>query len=222
MANIDYRKVIDEDLKWNPTLEEIRLSAAVKRAEKKMGPKWTSLVERLMKVKTEPPILKVGLYHPVFYAFQARAEWEILNLAEELGYNLRDEYNLHRSGQGGVAVDWDKLGQRIWVPADYTEIKRETAAIFSHDETNCIGVLGAYVTPETDALREKVIYGPDKRGSSEAKIEALLTNAEWRQSARDYSLRLLNCAATRYRAHVKEGYLPVLDALVSAYAGEMR
>jgi len=76
--------------------------------------------------------------------------------------------------------------------------------------------------PEDTSLVGKVIYGPDQNGSSQAKIEALTTDGEWRELARAYSLRLLYHAGTRYKEFVKNEFKPVLEDLISAYQSEMR
>jgi len=71
--------------------------------------------------KPLPKLIELGLYHSVVYGFQARAAWEVLALADELGEKLEDEYGLYPNGQGksGIGLDWHKLSERIWVPADY-------------------------------------------------------------------------------------------------------
>ena len=75
--------------------------------------------------------------------------------------------------------------------------------------------------PEDTSLVGKVIYGPDQNGSSQAKIEALTTDGEWRELARAYSLRLLE-RTLKYAKYVKEEFRPVLEALVSEYRSEMQ
>ena len=47
----------------------------------------------------------VAKFASLTYAFQARAEWEILGLAEELGKRLKEEYDLHPSGQSGIGLN---------------------------------------------------------------------------------------------------------------------
>ena len=171
-----------------------------------------------------PPLREAGLEHPVFYAFQARAEWEMLNLAEIMGEQLKQEYGLHPAGQNGIGLNWRKLNERIWIPADYLEaisIHEDARSIFSHDESNCIGIFNNE-SPEDLELKHKVLRGPDGKGSSKAKIEALTTNPEWREHARAYSLRLLYHAGTRYKEFVKNEFKPVLEDLISAYQSEMR
>lgn len=220
---MDYKQIID-GLKWVRSPEELEVAQALREAENKGN--WENVEELVLKMRsviTNPPLREAGLEKPVFYAFQARAEWEMLDLADKIGKQLKGEYGLYPAGQQGIGLNWYKLNERIWVPADYLEaisISEHTRSIFDHDERNCIGYFD--VTPEDLELTRKVLYGPDSIGSSEAKIEALATNPEWRALARAYSLRLLDNAGRRYLKYVKEEFRPVLKALISAYSSEMR
>jgi len=219
---VDYKRVIDVDLKWHPTKREMTLRNAIEACAEDSAKRF-GLFERLGKVETVPPIVESKLYHPIFYAFQARAEWEVCILAQELGEDLRVEYKLE-ARQDHIRLDWHKLQheRQIWMPSDYLLIQRDNAGIFCQDETNCIGVLGAYVEDETDKLRDLVLYGPDKWGSGEAKMDAIINNPAWRYLAREYSLRLLDCAANRYVDFIEPEFRPVLEALASDYAAQMR
>jgi hypothetical protein len=217
---IDYKRVIDVDLKWHLAPEERTVRDALAELSED-SPDRYDLFDRLRNVETTPPIVKVGLYNGVKYAFQARAEWEILHLADILGDKLKEEYNLHGSLQAGIALDWTKLGERIWIPADYVLIERENASIFSVDEGNLISMTNP--TEEDTILWEGVIYRPlGLKNSSETKITALTTSQPWRDLARQYSQRALHHAAFRYRDFVDAEFQPVLEALVSDYAAQMK
>ncbi len=218
---MDYKQIID-GLKWVRSPEELEVVKAIKDAEENKD--WKTLVELGQKMTT-PPLREAGLEKPIFYAFQARAEWEMLGLADKMGEQLRGMYGLYPSGQSGIGLNWHKLNECIWIPADYLEarlISENTRAIFSHDETNCLISLDLGISPNDLELIDKVIRGPDETGSSEAKIEALLTNPEWRTISRAYSLRLLDNAGRKYTKYVKEEFRPVLEALISAYHSEMQ
>ena len=185
---------------------------------------YKSVIDNLRLKFSPDPLREAGLEKPIFYAFQARAEWEMLGLADELGEKLKEEYGLHPAGQDGIGLNWRKLNERIWVPAQYLEWSdnpRTGCSIFSHDEINCVIGGLSYTTSEDEDLAMKVIYGPDERGSSQAKIDALLRDRKWREPARTYSLRLLE-HTLKYEKYVKEEFHPVLEALVSAYRSEMR
>lgn len=137
---IDYKQIID-GLKWAPSPEEVQLRAELSGALKNTDlERYFEISKRLEPIKTEPPLRQLGLEHPVFYAFQARAAWEMLLLAEITGEKLKEEYNLHPAGQDGIGLDWHKLNNRIWVPAQYLEwstYPKTGCSIFSHDEFNC-------------------------------------------------------------------------------------
>ena len=206
---MDYKQVID-GMKWVRTQEEI---GAVARAE--------------------PPLRTAGLELPVFYAFQARAEWEVLGLAEEFGERLREEYGLHPAGQSGIGLDWVKLNQRIWVPADYLEARSilpDSRSIFSCDENNCFpSRFGRDTISDEDlTMKRKILYGsgndPKNKydGTSESKILALLTDSEWRNLARYYSQRLLHFAGSRYKQYVSGEFVPILENLIQEFQLEMK
>ncbi|HLC60661.1 MAG TPA: hypothetical protein VJJ52_04485 [Candidatus Nanoarchaeia archaeon] len=226
---MDYQQIID-GLKWTRCSKEIELGNALKSAATKR--EEGRLLVELSGLRTEPPLRQAGLEKPVFYAFQARAEWEILGLADKLQPRLQEEYDLHPAGQSGVGLDWVKLNRIIWVPADYLEartIKPNTRAIFSQDEVNCFGFsVSDDITAEDLELKRKILYGSNHDtnykydGSSTSKIKALLTDADWRKDARTYSRRLLFAAGSGYKKYVKEEFLSVLEALVSDFQLQMQ
>lgn len=222
---MDYKQIID-GLKWVQSAEEIELSEKFELAqENKDWDTLNELFDKLREVRTEPPLRKVGLEKPVYYAFQARAEYEMLKLAEEMGLNLKTEFDLHPAGQQGIGLNWVKLSESgVYVPRQWLEcetIEESSRAIFQHDELNCIG----RHDPERLELAQKVVKGPDitpegDRGTSEGKIKALCSNPEWRKAAKEYASLLLNQAGIRYT--VQKEYVSVLKALVSAYRSEMK
>ena len=220
MTTVDYKKIID-GLKWVRSPEEMELAAAVQDAARNDIGKLEELLAKFTPIKTEPPLRQAGLEQPVRYAFQARAGYEVIALVNEMGKKLREEYSLHPSGQSGIGLDWERLNKRIWVPAYYLEangISENARSIFSHDEKNCFYPVE---TPDDQDLIDRVINGPDSYGSSQAKIDALLSNPEWRESAKEYTRKLLYHAGTRYKGTIKQEFIPVMEALVAAYQSEM-
>ena len=169
---------------------------------------------------TVPLIRETGLETPVFRAFAARAEWEILSLVDDLSKTIKEEYSLCPAGQQGIGLDWYKLNERIWIPLDFleaTSIGESSRAIFEHDEMNFM----RKSEPEDKDISRKVIYGPGE-GSSEEKIEALAQNQEWQKMAKTYSLKLLEyCLLFGKKYYVNEDHLPILEALVNTYRKEM-
>ena len=102
---MDYKGIID-GLRWVRSPEEIEVARALEEAQKREDFEAVDLLAtKMVSVVTKPPLREAGLEKPVFYAFQARAEWEILGLAEELGKRLKEEYDLHPSGQSGIGLN---------------------------------------------------------------------------------------------------------------------
>ena len=219
MAGIDYKAVID-GMKWEPTPLEIELKMARDRND------TDAMLKAIEQLSDSPPpkapLMRFGLREPVFNAFVARAEWELLELEKSCGEGLVQEYSLQPAGQNGIGVDWKKLGsERIWVPADYlhsTLIHEKGRALFSNDDSSTIRAsknAGDY------ALYDSVIRGSSSKTGAE-KIKALLSDPEWRMKAREYSLKLLDNAGCVYTESIAPEYRPLVDAMVAAYRSEMR
>lgn len=221
MADIDYKAVID-GMKWEHAEKERELRAALEShgAEDRIA---IQVHLRRLQEETPSELRATGLEQPVFYALHTRAAWEVLGLVDEIGARLRKEYGLHPTEQGGIDLDWHKLSERIWVPADYLEatiILPEYRGIFGHDEINCFS-LPIPMTPAEQRVAKKVIYGPDTLGSGSAKIRALLGDPEWRDAAKFYCQYLLGRVGVRYRKSVRKDMQPVFDAMISDYAAQM-
>jgi hypothetical protein len=216
MAGIDYKAVID-GMKWEPTPLEIELNKAMSQKDKE------ATFRILMQMQDSPPpsapLVENGLREPVFYSFLARAEWEMLGLADSKGAELEREYGLHPSGQQGVGLNWRKLNERIWIPADYLDarlITEDSRAIFSHDEASCIF---SSHNMEDASLFDRIIRKPPYRTGKE-KTTALITDPNWRTKARDYSVKLLNNAGN-YLEFVTPQYRPVLEAMRNDFRTQM-
>lgn len=209
---MDFKEAID-NLAWIRSQEEIDAGKAMRKA---IGSdEWEKAYQALSAVLTDPPLRETGLEHAVFYAFQARAAWEILNLADEHGEELEELYNLHPAGQGGIGLNWDLLSERIWIPAPYfTNIAEGAQSILSHDERNCL-------RPSYEEHPEYKELSQVLNGLSEAKIGKLLTDSEYRASAREYCKALLDCTRRYMEDEIKPEFIPVFQAMHEAYQSEM-
>lgn len=162
---------------------------------------------------------------PIFRAVNSRAAWELVSLAERMGERVIEEYGLHPDGQNnsGIGLDWATLSERegIWVPADYIErtiISKGnwiSRVPFDNDEINAF-------TPGMDPKHRPYVDAVGDAGNGDVKINLLTTDAHWREWARGYSQKLIECIATRSMEYAGQQFRPVLKALTSTYQAEMR
>ncbi len=177
-------------------------------------------------------------YKYVDQAIIARAEWEILSLAEEIGESLKEEYSLREGYQFGISLDWEKLSEKFWIPSHFLDKAYVhennmdySPKIFSVNEVHYVPWItsgGLFVggmrnyKSIIERSSEKSLADVVLRPESEQKIQLLLSSGEWRDSAKKYARAFIENINKIYTLDHHEMMNPVLQALINAYRSEMK
>lgn len=178
----------------------------------------------LESMHVQNPLQTTKLWQPINYAFQARAAFEVLSIANRTEADIINKYNLHEAGQSGIGLDWQQLqNDGLWVPAFYNEsigINKSTRAILSRDERNCYSVwkLKKEIADDQKFLEfdEEIITL-----TSAEKIQKLTQEAAWRTLAIEYTQRLITHILPKYKHNIVPGFEPIIDSMISTYSEEM-
>lgn len=240
-ANDDFKKII-EDLSGKRSRESLKRLRKIEENGNKTSldvcNTWSKLHSELFPYEGWGIKTSFDNYQRVNTAVIARAEWEMLKIAEDLGDKIISEYQLKEGAQYGIVLDWDKLSKRFWIPSYFLDhayvfapdMKNNASCIFSSDEINQLPyhtqdgfvVGGLRGNPRQGNRPLNTLVEIVLRQEPKKKIKLLTTDEKWRESARKYSLIYLNSIMPIYEKDISEELKPALQQLISEYHSQMQ